>query len=563
MPPPTVDDLDAGALEGPNSAAAPLALEDRLAEGPAVKRKRLTKNPEYWSCKAARQRRRRSLLASLTHRTRCDMRDRWVNAFIQAHPAELAGLTFREKVRRVQGQYWTSFSEDLRTPWYLHCLDPGNHARPDLSGHDEGPGQAGSAPGLPEAIPVEDQALPKDTSHPDDVLGEVAQPRHMGYLLSWQGSWGCDEPEVRELASLGLTGAALVQAVKRSAFFQWLWEQFRSFGAQRAKERHWPKYSGKCEVTLRAKDPRRNLVHFHLMVSDMNTRRTLTDQAHWAFLGFKPDIRPTGGRGRYLYKAVCNGHYYAQSPKVGSIYVFTNYPCFTECPVEQAYVFGLWKRCKMEDDVARQEIIRARGRGTRGFLQEIEFNRRWRMAQMDKAERMFVEWSAPLKPSKVFKVVVDWMKMFISGYGRATRFPFLVLNGDSRLGKTRYAVQLWGRERTLVLSCQNVLQPNLKGFSRDIKCIVYDEASHAMVVANKQVFQAGLDEVMLGQSACNEHVYSAWLYAVPMVVSTNNWLLGATPEEVAWLEKNSIVVNVEEPMWCEESLLALTDGPED
>ena len=70
-----------------------------------------------------------------------------------------------------------------------------------------------------------------------------------------------------------------------------------------------------------------------------------------------------------------------------------------------------------------------------------------------------------------------------------------------------------------------------------------------MAVANKQVFQAGLDEVMLGQSACNEHAHSVWLYAVPMVVPTNSWLLGATEEEVVWLQKNSIVVDVAEPMW--------------
>ena len=116
-----------------------------------------------------------------------------------------------------------------------------------------------------------------------------------------------------------------------------------------------------------------------------------------------------------------------------------------------------------------------------------------------------------------------------------------------------------GAKCTHSSSCQD--EPNLKDFSRAIRCIVYDEASHDMVVANKQVFQAGLDEVMLGQSACNEHAYSAWLYAVPMVVSTNNWLLGATEEEVSWLQKNSIVVDVTEPMWWEENILALVDGP--
>ena len=72
-----------------------------------------------------------------------------------------------------------------------------------------------------------------------------------------------------------------------------------------------------------------------------------------------------------MFKALANGHYYAQSPKIGSIFVFTNYPCFKECPVEQAYVFGLWKRYKMDDDIAQQEIIRARGRGTKGYSKRL------------------------------------------------------------------------------------------------------------------------------------------------------------------------------------------------
>ena len=46
-----------------------------------------------------------------------------------------------------------------------------------------------------------------------------------------------------------------------------------------------------------------------------------------------------------------------------------------------------------------------------------------------------------------------------------------------------------------------------------------------------------------------------------MVVSTNNWLLGATEEDAAWLRKNSVVVDVTEPMWMEQNLFAVADGP--
>ena len=552
------------------SGAEILPLCGLPSDDALVKRRRVTKPDSHWREKAATQHcSTGELLPSLSHRERTKFRDQWVTSYIKAHGDELSGMVYKEKVRHVQDTHWKSFDEGARAAWFLYCASPDKHVRPDLTGSDGGhpastapeEGVDAHVPSRSAPIPLQDITVQVEEPHPDDYLGDDAKDRHMGYLLTWQGSWGHTQPEVVELASLGLKGAALQTAVKSSKFFQWLWGEFRAFAMARARERHWPKYSGKCELTLGAKDPTRNIVHFHLQVSDVSTRRKLSDKRFWKFLGSQPHIQATAGRGRYLFKAVCNGHYYAQAPKFGSLFVFTNYPCFKECPVEQAYVFGLWKRYKMDDDVAQEEIVRARGRGTKGFLQEIDFNRRWRKARLAAAEKKFLEWSIPLKPSKVFRMVVNWMKAFVEEYGRATRFPFLVLNGESRLGKTRYASQLWGPEHTLVISCQGVRQPNLKDFDRSKKCIVYDEASHSMVFANKQVFQAGLDEVMLGQSACNEHVYSAWLYAVPMVVSTNDWLLGAKDEEVAWLEKNSVVVDVSEPMWCEEALMALTDGP--
>jgi hypothetical protein len=83
-----------------------------------------------------------------------------------------------------------------------------------------------------------------------------------------------------------------------------------------------------------------------------------------------------------------------------------------------------------------------------------------------------------------------------------------------------------------------------------------------MVFNNKQVFQAGIDSVMLGQSNCNEHAYSVWLYGVPLVVSTNDWLLGATPEQTDWISRNSIQVDVKEKMWVESAFLYLMDRTE-
>ena len=194
-------------------------------------------------------------------------------------------------------------------------------------------------------------------------------------------------------------------------------------------------------------------------------------------------------------------------------------------------------------------------------MRDIVANTAWRREHQEQAEEAWVHFRVPFKVSKMYPAVLQWMQLFNDVSNDRTRFPFLVLNGPSQMGKTRFACNLYGGEKTLVLSCQGVLAPNLKTFRRHRhSCIVFDEASHDMVFRNKQLFQAGVDSVMLGQSTCNEHAYGVWLYGVPLVVSTNEWLQGATEDQEAWLSANSVRIDVTEPMWLESTPMALTDG---
>ena len=131
--------------------------------------------------------------------------------------------------------------------------------------------------------------------------------------------------------------------------------------------------------------------------------------------------------------------------------------------------------------------------------------------------------------------------------------PVLGVERRQLHGKTRYAVNLFGSSRTLVMPCQGVTAPDLRTFSRsEHKAIVMDEADYQMVIGNKALFQSGLEQVSLGQSTCNAHVFQVWLYAVPLIVSCNEWMEGADANERAWLDKNSVVVNVTEPLWRDE-----------
>ena len=69
-----------------------------------------------------------------------------------------------------------------------------------------------------------------------------------------------------------------------------------------------------------------------------------------------------------------------------------------------------------------------------------------------------------------------------------------------------------------------------------------------MILAQKKLFQAPPVDVRLGCSATNCHAYDVFVSGVAMMVCTNTWFDDLDelkkPSDRAWLEANSIVVNV-------------------
>ena len=83
-------------------------------------------------------------------------------------------------------------------------------------------------------------------------------------------------------------------------------------------------------------------------------------------------------------------------------------------------------------------------------------------------------------------------------------------------------------------------------------CIVFDEVTSQQVLANKMVFQAGVDPLTLSQSPCNQHAYQVWLYKVPMILCSNFFQkesMNGSPmsdEDVDYLKKNIIDASLPE-----------------
>ena len=136
------------------------------------------------------------------------------------------------------------------------------------------------------------------------------------------------------------------------------------------------------------------------------------------------------------------------------------------------------------------------------------------------------------------------------------RYKFLVLHGESGLGKTQFALHLVAPGRALELNMASNDTPDLRGYDpTEHDLILFDEMRAKDVVANKKIFQAPPVEVSLGNSATNCYAYTRWLHQKLLVVSTNRWFfeLDNLPAvDTAWLKANSVVIHVKTPLWKDD-----------
>ena len=132
---------------------------------------------------------------------------------------------------------------------------------------------------------------------------------------------------------------------------------------------------------------------------------------------------------------------------------------------------------------------------------------------------------------------------------------FLVLEGESGLGKTEFVKGLFGVENTLELNCANCgVHPDLRRSDVDRhQCVLFDEGTVAMVSANRKLFQAPASWVDMGHSPTGRDVYHVFLNDAVLVISSNRWSEQVNQLRLQsdrdWIEKNQVLVVVTGPMY--------------
>jgi hypothetical protein len=377
-------------------------------------------------------------------------------------------------------------------------------------------------------------------------------------------------PSVKELgtklAALAVDSVAyqeLLEKFKALPSVQADWDAFVSFCEGKANVTNATELTMSLEMSTHSETPGR--YHVHAVWSTLRgkpapeerqPRLNFGKMSSWRFQGKTPHVAiNTKQGGRNMHKQVNRGHAYLQIRKRGKVFSSTNWPKGSSFVCDAQWVLQWWQLEKIGDDAAEREVVENKHR-VEATLKQLWFHAE-KVKQMElKEERLKVKalLSKEMKQYKKFPKVNKWKAQYMPAqYGKRMRFKFLVLVGPSSLGKTAFAMHLYGVASTYYTNCQNVSEPNLSGFQRGVhSAIVVDEAGPELVVKNKAIFQCNAEGVSLQESRCQQSAIWRFLYFVPLIVCTNSWELDGLPDaDSDWLNSNSEVLSLQERTWLE------------
>ena len=183
-------------------------------------------------------------------------------------------------------------------------------------------------------------------------------------------------------------------------------------------------------------------------------------------------------------------------------------------------------------------------------------NYRQEMMRQHIMEQQRIEVEATLrqqqKPFKRFVQVEKWLEQYSHIRGR---YKFLVLDGASQTGKTKFAFSLVPPNACYYCDCSGKGIPDLRKFDWSVhEMVVLDEMGPAGALACKKSIQASNEPCTMGTSPTLQHSYSVYVWRTKFVISTNTWhsataLKGMSAEDKDWLLQNAVVVHVDAPMW--------------
>ena len=327
----------------------------------------------------------------------------------------------------------------------------------------------------------------------------------------------------------------------RQLFMDWEAGLMLWLGNEQAKVVHHSLSLEVCVNTFIKKNIVR--VHLHAYVDNRaHTFVSLPENIQFRGCGVVLEKAQTDKRNKAC--ALDQGHYYLQSPKIGSVYSKTNREAYEAFKVNAEWINDQWRKQVMTDGDAISEHVRC-GQNSKFHVENIEFvarhKKRQRLKELIERKKLILQ-----RDHQTFRIPpeVDRWRTQYTGRMR-DRYKILILYGPSRTGKSMFVH--WLIPGILEINCSgNVQFPDLTEYDHEeIPGVFFDEARLQLITSQKKLFQSINYPVKLGQTCSGKYAYDVYTHEKMLVVANNTFVedyAKLKPCDREWIDDNTLPV---------------------
>jgi hypothetical protein len=246
-------------------------------------------------------------------------------------------------------------------------------------------------------------------------------------------------------------------------------------------------------------------------------------------------------------------HYYIQGPKTSKIFSSGKQAPFVDFSVKSEWISSRVQDGKFSLECCREEFVKC-GRNVRENLANLDIvtQERTHLAMREHISEVQRRLRLSRMPVHTYEQVEKFHAEFAT---EKDRRPLLVINGPSGLGKTTFVRSWCEPDEILELSCEGMLEPDLREVKfNKTRVVLLDECSATLILSYKKVFMGSPALVTLGSSKTGCYSYKVWTHGVKFVICSNRWhdeVQQLKTSDAQWLQRNTILLQVDACMYID------------
>lgn len=379
---------------------------------------------------------------------------------------------------------------------------------------------------------------------------QTAKAHHKSMLLTYNGDWGLFPRQEHTSSRMEDVVAWLRDEARIEELVDdrvtWCLEEVRLH-----RIREWALSVEVSPETLGGQEPIRVHIHVWLLLGSAGCE---VDRMH--FRGSKPYINTEYSLRNGVRSRASQGHFvgafYLSVQKVGMVAQRMSIRPFLDYPVKDFWITNLYIGEKIAGDEAERLYVKSVVRAETN-LRQLRFVETERKKQklLEIQRQTDAQLRALQKPFHSLDIISTWLSQYSRLQGR---YKFLVLQGPSCTGKTKFAMSLTKPGNCYYADCSGGV-PDMRSFDWfEHDLVLFDEMSPCTAIDLKKLIQASNELCVLGASPTLQHCYPVYGHRTKFVICTNTWEVGMadkkmTPEDVAWLMENSFLYVADKPLF--------------